>query len=81
MSNPADSPLAASLAAVDLVVQFDEETPRRLIGELRPDLLAAGADRRPEMLGVDIVRAYGGKVLLLDSPLDHLAQAILTPVA
>ena len=57
----------ASLAAVDLVVVFDEDTPDALIAAIRPDLLVKGADYRPdEVVGADLVRAYGGKVMLAD---------------
>ena len=40
----------ASLAPVDLVVLFDEETPFELIQALRPDVLVKGADYRPEQV-------------------------------
>lgn len=55
----------ASLASVDLVVVFEEDTPLSLIGELKPDLLVKGADyRHDQVVGAEIVEAYGGKVLL-----------------
>ncbi len=57
----------ASLAAVDLVVVFGEDTPADLIAAIRPDVLVKGADYRPDqVVGADLVRAYGGKVLLAD---------------
>jgi D-beta-D-heptose 7-phosphate kinase/D-beta-D-heptose 1-phosphate adenosyltransferase len=57
----------SSLAAVDLVVIFDADTPIELIEAIRPDMLVKGADYRPnEVVGGDFVRAYGGKVLLAD---------------
>jgi D-beta-D-heptose 7-phosphate kinase / D-beta-D-heptose 1-phosphate adenosyltransferase len=55
----------ASLAMVDLVVIFHEETPDRLIRALRPDLLVKGADyKREEIVGAEFVSSYGGEVLL-----------------
>src|SRR5699024_7072184 len=36
--------MLAGLAAVDWVVPFAEDTPARLIGELRPDVLVKGGD-------------------------------------
>jgi D-beta-D-heptose 7-phosphate kinase/D-beta-D-heptose 1-phosphate adenosyltransferase len=55
----------ASLAAVDLVVLFDEDTPRNLIAEIKPEVLVKGADYRlDEVVGADIVQSYGGKVVL-----------------
>ena len=55
----------ASLAAVDAVVLFDEETPLALIELLRPDVLVKGADYRlDEVVGAELVQGYGGRVLL-----------------
>jgi D-beta-D-heptose 7-phosphate kinase/D-beta-D-heptose 1-phosphate adenosyltransferase len=57
----------ASLAAVDLVTVFDEDTPLRLIEALAPDYLIKGADyKENEVVGADIVKAAGGSVLLVD---------------
>lgn len=36
--------MLASMACVDLVVVFDEDTPVELMGALRPDILVKGAD-------------------------------------
>src|SRR5688572_2785509 len=58
--------LLAALAAVDLVTVFDEESPRRLIGELLPDVLVKGGDYAPgEIHGREEVEAAGGRVLAL----------------
>jgi D-beta-D-heptose 7-phosphate kinase / D-beta-D-heptose 1-phosphate adenosyltransferase len=55
----------ASLAAVDAVVIFDEDTPVELITQLKPDLLVKGADYRiDQVVGADIVKSYGGRVML-----------------
>ena len=57
----------ASLATVDLVCIFDDDTPEALIRELRPDLLVKGADyREDEVVGADLVQSWGGKVLLAE---------------
>jgi D-beta-D-heptose 7-phosphate kinase/D-beta-D-heptose 1-phosphate adenosyltransferase len=57
----------ASLAAVDLVVMFGEDTPDNLIRLLRPDLLVKGADyKRENIVGADFVASYGGEVMLAD---------------
>ncbi|HWK44789.1 MAG TPA: D-glycero-beta-D-manno-heptose-7-phosphate kinase [Stellaceae bacterium] len=57
----------ASLADVDAVVLFDDETPFALIDKLRPDVLIKGADYTPEgVVGADLVRSYGGRLLLAE---------------
>jgi D-beta-D-heptose 7-phosphate kinase/D-beta-D-heptose 1-phosphate adenosyltransferase len=55
----------ASLAGVDAVVSFDEDTPQALIVAIRPDVLVKGADyARADVVGGDFVESYGGRVLL-----------------
>ena len=57
----------ASLETVDLVVIFSEDTPLSLIETLRPDCLVKGADYAvDEVVGGDVVSAYGGRVVLAD---------------
>ena len=64
-SEAARAAVLASLRNVDLVVIFDQDTPRDLIGVLKPDVLVKGADYREEdVVGADIVKAAGGRVLL-----------------
>lgn len=56
-----------SLAMVDLVVIFAEDTPAKLIEALRPDVLVKGADyTREEIVGADLVSSYGGEVVLAE---------------
>lgn len=56
----------AALEAVDLVVVFEEDTPRKLIERVRPSALIKGADyTREQVVGHDIVEAYGGEVVLV----------------
>jgi D-beta-D-heptose 7-phosphate kinase/D-beta-D-heptose 1-phosphate adenosyltransferase len=57
----------AALEAVDLVVIFDEDTPLELIRAVRPNVLVKGSDYRPDqVVGHDVVTAYGGSVVLVD---------------
>ena len=57
----------AALEAVDLVVIFDQDTPLELIGRVRPQLLAKGGDyRREQVVGHELVEAYGGEVILIE---------------
>lgn len=58
--------ILASLACVDAVTLFDEDTPRQLIAMLRPDVLVKGADYRIEdIAGRAEVEDAGGHVVLL----------------
>lgn len=59
--------LLGSIEAVDYIVLYDELTPIKLIQELQPNILAKGNNyTKEEVVGKDIVEAYGGKVVLLD---------------
>jgi rfaE bifunctional protein nucleotidyltransferase chain/domain len=56
--------LLASLACVDAVVIFDEDTPHEIVGRIQPDILVKGADWGPDnIVGRDIVEARGGRVV------------------
>ena len=59
--------IMAALASVDYIIPFDEETPQQLIATLLPDILVKGADYKPEnIVGYDIVAAYGGRVEVIE---------------
>ena len=56
-----------SLECVDLVVVFDEDTPERLLHEVKPNVLVKGADYTIDtVVGADFVQAYGGKIVLAE---------------
>jgi D-beta-D-heptose 7-phosphate kinase / D-beta-D-heptose 1-phosphate adenosyltransferase len=62
----------ASLAPVDLVTLFDEDTPVELIRSLRPDVLVKGADYTvDQVVGGDLVQGWGGRILLVDLQEGH----------
>jgi D-beta-D-heptose 7-phosphate kinase/D-beta-D-heptose 1-phosphate adenosyltransferase len=57
----------AALEAVDLVVIFEEDTPLRLIEQIKPSVLVKGGDyTREQVVGHDIVEAHGGQVILVE---------------
>ena len=61
------SAVLASLADVDMVVIFGEDTPYELIRNLHPDVLVKGADYTiDKVVGADLVQGWGGKVVLAD---------------
>src|SRR5204863_8847173 len=57
--------MVAALAAVDAVTLFDEDTPRRLIAAILPDILVKGADWSHFIAGREEVEAAGGRVLIV----------------
>ena len=57
----------SSLETVDLVIIFEEDTPERLLQEIKPDVLVKGADYTIEtVVGANFVQGYGGKVVLAE---------------
>jgi D-beta-D-heptose 7-phosphate kinase/D-beta-D-heptose 1-phosphate adenosyltransferase len=63
----ARSEVLAALEAVDLVVIFEEETPIKLIAQIKPSVLVKGGDyTREQVVGHEIVEANGGEVLLVE---------------
>jgi len=57
----------AGLGAVDWVIPFSENTPERLLEQVRPDVLVKGGDYKSveEVVGAQIVQGYGGEVRIL----------------
>jgi D-beta-D-heptose 7-phosphate kinase / D-beta-D-heptose 1-phosphate adenosyltransferase len=57
----------ASLASVDALVLFEQDTPLELIRCLRPDVLVKGADYTIQtVVGASDVQSWGGRVVLVD---------------
>jgi len=55
--------ILASLGMVDYVCIFEEETPKKIISALIPDVLVKGSDYKKEkIVGRDVVESHGGKV-------------------
>ena len=72
----------ASLSCVDAVVVFDEDTPLEIIRRLRPHLLVKGRDYRPdEVVGADLLPAWGGRLLLVDLVPGHSTSRTQTRLA
>jgi len=66
-SEGARATVLASLASVDAVVVFADETPLQLIRQIRPDVLVKGADYSVEqVVGADLVQSWGGRVALAE---------------
>ena len=74
----ARSVVMAAIDNVDLVTLFDEDTPLRLIELLKPDYLIKGADYTiATVVGADLVRSYGGKVILVPLERGHSTTSII----
>ena len=57
----------AALEAVNLVVLFEDDTPIKLIAQVKPSVLVKGGDyTREQVVGHEIVEASGGEVLLVE---------------
>src|SRR6202000_2492138 len=65
----------SALEAVDLVVLFEEDTPLNLITRVKPSVLVKGSDyTREQVVGHDVVEAYGG-----EGPLGHIPAGFRPP--
>jgi D-beta-D-heptose 7-phosphate kinase/D-beta-D-heptose 1-phosphate adenosyltransferase len=68
----------AALEAVDLVAIFEEDTPIRLITEIKPSVLVKGGDyTREQVVGHEIVEAHGGEVVLVDVLPGHSTTSLV----
>lgn len=57
----------AGLECVDYITVFNEPDPLKLIQALKPDILVKGADWKEEdIIGADVVKEGGGKVVMVD---------------
>lgn len=70
--------VVSALRAVDWVVAFSEDTPKRIITEVMPDVLVKAADYQVHQIaGAAQVMAAGGTVQTLALKPDHSTTAII----
>jgi len=70
--------IIASIKGVDYVTIFNERSPARLLGVLKPDFQAKGTDYSADSVPeAEVVKAYGGRVIIVGDPKDHSTSAIL----
>ena len=70
-----------SIKGVAAVVIFDEDTPFDLITALQPDIIVKGADyAEDKVVGADIVRARGGRVVLAELSPGHSTTRLVSAV-
>jgi rfaE bifunctional protein, domain II len=73
--------LLASLACLDAVVLFSEDTPLELIDLIRPNVLVKGGDWKPhQIVGSDIVLNDGGKVKSLAFVKGHSTTSLIEKI-
>ncbi len=71
----------SGLRAVDEVRIFDESTPERLIGEIKPDVLVKGGDwQTNEIIGADFVRSYGGQIFSIPLKDGYSSTAVVEKI-
>jgi rfaE bifunctional protein nucleotidyltransferase chain/domain len=78
--NPLSDRMAvlAALAAVDLVVSFDDDTPRELIIACRPDVLVKGGDYTAQTTaGAVETIASGGRFVAIPFTFDRSTSALI----
>jgi len=70
--------IISAIRGVTFVTIFNEATPARLIGALKPDVQCKGTDYTPDTVPErDVVKSYGGRVAIVGDPKDHSTSAIL----
>jgi len=70
--------IISAIRGVSFVTIFNEATPARLIGVLKPDVQCKGTDYTPDTVPErDVVRSYGGRVAIVGDPKDHSTTEIL----
>lgn len=70
--------IIAAIRGVAYVTIFDEKSPARLLQTLKPDFQCKGTDYTPDSVPeADIVRAYGGRVVIVGDPKDHSTTELL----
>lgn len=74
--------ILAALGCVDMVILFAEPTPIKLIESLRPDVIVKGADyRKEDVVGADLVKQWGGKILLFPLEKGKSTSALIESIA
>lgn len=71
--------LLRALEVVDAVVTFDESSPARLLGELRPDVWVKGEDHENAVVPeTEVVAEHGGRTVFVPITEGHSTTRLLT---
>jgi rfaE bifunctional protein nucleotidyltransferase chain/domain len=70
--------IVAAIRGVSYVTVFEDRSPARLLEALRPDFQCKGTDYTADSVPeAEVVRAYGGKVVIVGDPKDHSTTSLL----
>jgi rfaE bifunctional protein nucleotidyltransferase chain/domain len=70
--------IVSAIRGVAYVTIFHERSPARLLGVLKPDFQCKGTDYTADSVPeAEIVKAYGGKVVITGDPKDHSTTDLL----
>ena len=74
--------IVSAVRFVDYVTTFSEPTVENLLRLLKPDFHAKGTDYTPDTVPErDIVKGYGGQVVIVGDPKDHSTRDIIARLA
>jgi rfaE bifunctional protein nucleotidyltransferase chain/domain len=70
--------LISAIRGVSYVTIFGDRSPAGLLQTLRPDFQCKGTDYTADSVPeAEIVKSYGGKVVIVGDPKDHSTTAVL----
>ena len=70
-----------AVEAIDYLTWFSEDTPRKIIASLVPDVLVKGGDWTPEtVVGREEVEAAGGRVVMIPYQAGHSTTSLIDRV-
>ena len=73
--------IVSAIRGVAYVTIFQESSPARLLQVLKPDFQCKGTDYTEDSVPeADVVKAYGGKVVIVGDPKDHSTSEILQKI-
>ena len=70
--------IVSAIRGVAYVTIFEESSPARLLQALKPDFQCKGTDYTADSVPeAEVVRAYGGRVVIVGDPKDHSTTSLL----
>jgi rfaE bifunctional protein nucleotidyltransferase chain/domain len=70
--------IVAALGCVDAVLAFEEDSPAKLLEEIRPDVHAKGTDYTSESVPErSVVASYGGRTVIVGDAKQHATTELI----